>query len=337
MVTDTAVSPRTAPEGTPQDLSEVVARAQQEGIVSAEQAQRILALAPTGQPIVSTTPDVEPRAGHLAAYVAEALGYVGGVMMLVAGLFVAQQLWVDLPARGHAFMLAVLVVALLSAGAMVHGEPGTPLGRLGSFLWLLAVAAVAGMAAVVAEEMAGLEEAVQGIAITVPTTAVAMVLWVRRRRSLQEIAVFAGLLATGASLLALVDADLEVWGGLLVWTSGVAWVLLAGAGVVRPARTGLVVGAVAALQGPLMMGDSGSGGVLLGVITAGALVVASVALRETILLGLGVLGLFVFIPLAVFDVFGDQFGAPVALLLSGGLLLGIALWVARTRGGGTQE
>ncbi len=39
-----------------------------------------------------------------------------------------------------------------------------------------------------------------------------------------------------------------------------------------------------------------------------------------------------FIPQMVFEFFGDALGAPVALLLSGGLLLGVALWLARAHG-----
>lgn len=335
MATRIDESAASAPVEPPaRELREVIARARREGIVSAEQAQRILALAPTGQRVLAP-PDQVPRAG-LPAYVAEALGYVGGALMAVAGLVMAQQIWVDLSPGVHVLLLGVVAIVLLTAGAMVRAEPGTPLGRLGSFLWLVAVAVVAGTAAVIAEEMAGLDGAATGVAVAAPTTAVALVLWARRRWSLQEIAVFAGLLATGASLLALVGIDLEAWGGVLVWVSGAAWLALSAAGVLRPARTGLLLGAVAVLQGPLMMADAGSGGVLLGLATAGVLVAASVALRETILLGLGVLGLFVFIPVAIFDFFGDQLGVTVALLLSGLLLLGVALWVARTRGGGTQ-
>ncbi len=274
----------------------------------------------------------DAQGGHLGALVAEALGYVGAALVLVAGVVVAQQVWVDLGAWSHAFLLAVLAAILLGAGAVVHGEPRTPLGRLGSVLWLLALGAVAGAASVVAEDMLDLEEAALGVAVTLPTTAVATLLWRLRVRTLQEIAVVAGLAASSVTLLALAAVSLDHWGGLLVWGIGVAWFVLAWAGVVRPVRTGQVAGAVAALVGPLQMVGAGRAGLVLGVVTAAALVAASVALRETVLSGLGVLGLFVFIPQLVFEFFGDQLGAPVALLLSGGLLLGVALWLARAHG-----
>lgn len=127
-------------------------------------------------------------------------------------------------------------------------------------------------------------------------------------RALQEVAVVVGLAACSVTLA---DVSLEAWGGLLVRSIGVAWFVLAWAGLVRPVRTGQVAGAVAALLGPLMMVGAGRGGLVLGVVTAAALVAASVGLRETVLSGLGVLGLFVFIPQTVSEFFGDQLGAPV--------------------------
>lgn len=307
--------------------TDLIEQGVRDGIISIDQAEQLRALSSHGP----VTPAGD-GGGRVGAYVAEALGYVGAALVLVAGVVIAQGFWADLTPRSHAALLGVLAVVLLATGALVHGDAGTPIGRLGSFLWLLAVGAVAATAAVVAGEVAELEEAVMGMAITVPTTIVAALLWWRRRRSLQELAVLAGLLFTGVATLAWVDVALEDWAGLLVWSIGVAWLLLAWGAVVRPVRTGRVAGAVAALLGPMMtFGATGRWGVVLGVVTAGGLVAASVPARETVLLGLGVLGLFVFVPRGVFEFFGEQLGAPLALLASGGVLLGVALWISRAR------
>lgn len=309
-------------EGT---LASLVARAVRDDIISDEQAQRMLSM-------TSGLQDGRGRGGRLGGHVAEALGYVGAALVLIAGGVVAQQVWVDLTPWAHAVLLAVLAGVLMAAGAVVHGEPRTPLGRLGSVLWLLALGAVAGTASVVGEDLFDLEEAALGVAVTLPTTIVAGLLWRLRTRALQEVAVVAGLTASSVTLLALSAASLDDWGGLVVWSIGMAWFGLAWAGIVRPVRTGQVAGAVAALLGPLLMVGAGRPGLVLGVVTAAAVVAASVVLRETALSGLGVLGLFVFIPQMVFEFFGDALGAPVALLLSGGLLLGVALWLARAHG-----
>lgn len=306
-------------------VRDVLARAVTDGIVSRDQADRILLLAGSEE-------SARAPAGRLRAHVAEALGYVGAALVAIAALVTVQQFWADMTAGAHTALLAVVAVVLLVAGAFLHAEAGTPIGRLGSFLWLLGVAATAGTAATFAEDVLELEEAALGVATTAPPTVVAFALWSLRQRSLQQLAVLVGLAATSATLLALVDVTLEDWGGLMVWTLGLVWIVLARLDVVQPRRTGLFAGAVATLLGPLLMfGSSQRVGIVLGIATAATLVAASVLWRQTVLLGLGVLGLFVFVPTGVFEFFGDDLGAPVALMLSGLLLLGVALAVARMR------
>lgn len=307
---------------------ELVERAVADGIVSIEQAEQLRALVPAG-PVPSAG---DGAAGRLRARVAEALGYVGASLVVVAGALTAQQFWADLRPWSHVALAGMLALVLLVAGAAVEGQAGTPLGRLGSFLWAVAVVAVAGTASLVADELLELEEAAYAVTTFAPATVAGLVLWWARVRALQQLVVVVGVIATSTALLALLDVELEVWGGILVWAIGVAWLALAWGRVVHPSRTGRVAGAIASLLGPLMaFGAPGRFGVVLGVVTAGGLVAASVPARETVLLGLGVLGLFVFVPNAVFEFFGDQLGAPVALLASGVVLLGVSLWIARAR------
>ena len=59
----------------------------------------------------------------------------------------------------------------------------------------------------------------------------------------------------------------------------------------------------------------------------------SVLDRSTPELLLGALGLFISLPRLMFTWLGNSVGAPVALLLCGGLLVAVAVRVARTRGG----
>jgi len=70
---------------------------------------------------------------------------------------------------------------------------------------------------------------------------------------------------------------------------------------------------------------------LLGLVTAGVLLTFSVTLRNTILLGFGAAGIFIFVPQIIFEYFGDTIGVPLALFLTGVVLLGGALLVARLR------
>ncbi|MDR9452235.1 MAG: hypothetical protein RI637_13580, partial [Acidimicrobiia bacterium] len=64
---------------------------------------------------------------------------------------------------------------------------------------------------------------------------------------------------------------------------------------------------------------------------AGALLAFSVGLRNTMLLGFGAGGIFIFVPQIIFEYFGDTIGVPLALFLTGVVLLGAALLIARLR------
>ena len=66
-------------------------------------------------------------------------------------------------------------------------------------------------------------------------------------------------------------------------------------------------------------------------LAALGLVAVSVRLSENVMLGLGVAGLFVYVPMLIFEWFGDSLGAVVALLISGLVLLGVVVGVVRYR------
>ena len=72
-------------------------------------------------------------------------------------------------------------------------------------------------------------------------------------------------------------------------------------------------------------------GVWLGIAISVALVAASVSLRHTPMLGLGVAGLFAFSVWAIAYYFGETIGTPLVLLLAGVVLLAIAFAAARLR------
>jgi hypothetical protein len=119
---------------------------------------------------------------------------------------------------------------------------------------------------------------------------------------------------------------------LAIWGIGVAWLLLAWGQQLRPPTTAYALGSLAVLFGPQMMRfDDATWPLLLGLVTAGLLLTFSVALRNTILLGFGAAGIFIFVPQIIFEYFGDTIGVPLALFLTGAVLLGAALLIARLR------
>lgn len=320
---------RPAPTGLEAALERAVAR----GIIDRAQAEAIVAAEVSEA--VPLTPAGESRVRVL---VAEAIGYVGAALALVSAFLVAQRLWEDLRPWSRVAFLGVVTAALAAGGALLRSPRTGAVARLGSVLWLLASGGFAGFAALAWVELAGLEgESV--VALTGASTAVfSGALWSLRRSTLQQAATFASLAVTVVGTLAVVDTSLAAdYADLAVWALGMAWLLLAYAGMLAPVTTGYVLGALGALGGPLFGSSSETDWVLLvGLATAGLLVAASIPLRRTVLLGLGTAGLFLLIPRIVFAWFGETLGPAVALFVTGVVLITVALALTRLRRPGRQ-
>lgn len=332
------------PAGRPASHADLFDTAQAQGIITPEQAERLRTLAAESSPPPPPpqTPSHEPSTGgtstgdgggglaNIGTRVAEALGYVGAALAIVAGVFIAQQFWADLTPWAQTALLGVVAVALLGAGAAVNGPIGTPTGRLGSFLWVLAVAATSATFGVYASEVANIGDSDLALWVTAPATILAAVLWRLRERALQLITVTFGIAGVSMAILTRIDTTVVLWGGLLIWALGIAWMLLAYARVLAPLRAGLILGALGALVGPLFMFEH-TWALFLGLGTAVALIVIGVGKGITVLGGMGVVALFVYIPRIVFEYVGDGLAAVVAMLLVGIVLVAVAIIVARRR------
>jgi hypothetical protein len=311
--------------------------ARDRGIITPEQADQLrdLAAATPPPPPPSEAQDVSdddtgPSLAHIGTRIAEALGYVGAALAIVAGVFIAQQFWADLTPWSQTSLLGVVAIALLGAGAAVNGPIGTPTGRLGSFLWVLAAGATAATFSVYASEVANVTDNDMALWVTAPATILAAVLWRLRERALQLMTVTFGIAGVSMAILAQVDDTVVTWGGLLIWALGIAWMLLAYARVLTPLRAALVLGALGALAGPLFMFDD-NWALWLGLGTAVALIVIGIGKGITALGGMAVVALFVYIPRIVFEYVGDGLAAVVAMLLVGIVLVAVAVIMATRR------
>jgi hypothetical protein len=231
---------------------------------------------------------------------------------------VAGQEWVRLGAGARSMLLAVAVSVLAAAGWWAAQQPAAPVRRLGAVLWFLAVAAVAGLAQVVVAQVLHQPYRVADLTSGLAATAAGVLLWRLRPTSLQQLAMFVSLLA---SVTALVDLMASAppspgWGGAAVWVVGLAWLLLGWRRLIIPARTAEVLGALA---------------MLVGLLSAAALVGVGAATRRAALLGLGAVGLFVFLFDGVLTWFGRGATVPLALLAAGGALLVVAVLTGRSR------
>lgn len=302
-------------------------RWEREGLVSAEQADQLRAELSTGR--LPAPPSGPVRESLLT----EALSYLGGVLVLVAGGLLTARFWDDLSFGGRATLAAAATLLLLGAGVVVPGRLGAAGTRVRSVLWVLAVGACAALLAIVALDGWDLEGEPVGMVVAGGAGALAATLWWQLRSSLQLLA----LAATGGVFAGTTAAQLS--GDRDGAASGLAVLGLAalgGAAALRgwaePVRTALAAAAAGGIVGALVTtsGDDGWAHLLaVGVVTA--VVVAAVRLDDLLLLGIGAVGALQVLPRAVAHFFPGLVAAAVVLLVAGAALIASGLAIARRR------
>jgi predicted membrane protein DUF2157 len=302
----------------PDDLAARLARWVGLGLLSRAQAERIMAVE-RGEPVA--------RARRTVSTLAEALGYVGGVLILVATAVLVGQLWTDLGVPGRLVVTFGAVAVLIGVGAVV--PTGSPAGgRLRAVLWLVAVVVLGFGAGLLARDVWGLAAETVLLVAACETAVVAAVLWWWHHTALQQAAFVAALTVVAAAAAAHLPREDAAVTGLAVWGVGAVWLLLGWGAVVRPRLVADVLGGAVLAMGTLAVVGPAWGSVLA-IATGVALVAAGVALRDVALLVVGSLVLLVDVPLVTDRWFPDVLAAPVALLVVGVLLVVGALVAAR--------
>ena len=260
------------------------------------------------------------------------IGYLGAALALIAGLFLVATFGEELASWTGVFILATLAVLLAGAGFWLVGQANVGLQRLGDFAWLLATAAAGGAAGVLTVAVLEWDEPQAPLAVSATVLVVAAGFWVRRPHVLEHVALYGGIVATIMSGLAVIGdaADVDVGPvttGLTIWAIGAVWSLLGWAGVLPPQWGAFLLGIATMYVGGSTVFGSNNWWILLGVVTVAAVLLAAARLENNLLLGLGVLGLFIFVPQALAAILGDEAGPviPLVLLLGGMVLLALAI------------
>lgn len=223
------VSPGEASAGGPSQpgLRRDLARWVAAGLLSDRQSAAILAHeAAVARPVPSATAAPLPSTGRRRIpAVAEALGYLGGILAMVGLALVVAEYWPDMELAGRLALSGAGAVVFVGAGALVHEEVDPALARLRGFLWLAATAATALFAGVLTADGFDAERAetvalVCGGAVALESA----LLWAWRERPLQQLAMLGGFVVFAGAAVAEVTSSGAV--GLTVWILGAFFLFL---------------------------------------------------------------------------------------------------------------
>lgn len=265
------VTPADASARATADLDRWVAA----GLVAPEQAEAIRAF---DRAVVATAPATPAGAGLVSTrpprripVIAEALGYLGGMLAVIGLGLVIGRSWSELETPARLAISGGGALALLGGAALVPEGSEPALTRLRWFLWLAATAATALFVGVVVVDSAGVagdedpETVVLAVAASVAVLSV--LLWRNRERPLQQLTFLSATAVTvGAAIAHVADA----WAiGLGVWVTGAAFLVVGGrGGSVRPALTSAVGAATLVVGGGFVAGDWPTFGLPFEVATA---------------------------------------------------------------------
>jgi hypothetical protein len=297
------------------------------GLIRPDQAEKILAAEAAAG---NRGPSAE-RPGRRTPYVVEALGYLGATLATIAGFLAVDRLWPDIP-LGAQLAFAASGTVLLAAAAMLIGTPREPaIGRLRSVLLALSTCCFAAFTALLVGEVVEVGSAGTTLTTTAATTAYAAGWWWRARTPLQHLTTYVAAAFTAGAAVNMVDTTVDIWWiGTAIWGLSALWIVLAYRGLLRPRDIGILGPAVGLLVSAQMTMEVAAGHVLA-LATVAGLLAAGVAGRRLPLLALGAVGVAIVVPQTAARYLPASAAAPLAVFVVGVMLLGVALWLARSQ------
>ena len=264
---------------------------------------------------------------------AEAAGYVGAILILAGAAAAIGQRWNGIGDWGRVGVLAGAAVFFLLVGMVARRIREPAIQRLAGVVWFLSVTSLAWAAGVAAHEVYGSTDAATILAVGLIAACYSAVLWLVWRRALQNVALFAGLVITICGIIDTAAGGVESAPSLAfsaaLWVFGLAWAWLGWRRYTEPMWVTIPSGVILVLIAPMpSLGDYGWM-YAIGIATAAAVMAASIPLRNTPLLALGAVGMFGYVTSAALIYFHETLGAPAALVISGVLIISLAVVSAR--------
>lgn len=262
----------------------------------------------------------------------EAVAYLGAVLVLVALGILATEFWDRIEPWGR-FAVGAIVTAVLIAVGWLFGRSSEPaVNRAQTFAWFLSVGAIALTAGVLFGDIIETDAEDTFLWVSLVAAVAALVLWVARPSVLAIVAMAFATWALAIAAISRLDTVPNWTFGIAFAGLGVVWFLLTWGGILRPTTAGYAISAIGILMVAIPEGNN-MPWPLFGLVGSLALMGLSVRLNQTVLLGFGVFGLFVYIPMVIFELFEESLGIPVALLITGLVLLGVVVGTVRFRKG----
>jgi hypothetical protein len=291
------------------------------------------ALGPTAGPAVPPVPvppELAPIGLVRTSLLAEALGYLGGALILVAFGIATGRFWEDLSTASRLGLAAVAAAGMFAAGWAVPIATAPAARRLRSVLWLVSAGLAAGFLGIAGDALS--LHGLRWLLFTAAATALyAAFLWWRHHLPLQHLALVTALVATVAAATGLLP-DSETSPAASAWALGVTWFLLGWAGILQPRREVELIGAIVAAGATLFFAPE-LWGTPLALLTLAALAVLAVRLRDLPLLGIDAVAALIVLPSIVTRYFPGALSAAAALLVVGVLLVLAGVVTVRRRGG----
>ena len=261
--------------------------------------------------------------------VAEALGYLGGLLSVIGVIMLVARYWPDLATGWRIGLPAAVAVAGVAGGALVNEDGDDALRRLKWSLWLVGTAGLGAAGGVAmydamdpipAYGWTSEHRIVFGVASLVAL--LSAVLWRGKPRPLQQLT-FLGGLAVSVGAAANEWWELSVV-GLVVWVSGAAMLLIAHREIgTYPVLTGVVGGFFMVVGSTMMFDRWGTAGALFLVVTSAVLIgLGQRPIRSTnedlvpAFLVAGALSLVLNVPTVLIEFADDD-----------GMVTGLAVWV----------
>ena len=295
-------------------------------LITPEQAHRILV---RGDILVQAPPAVQEHPHERSSLVVEALGYLGGVIILVASILIASLYWDQADTAARLVIVGGVAAVLLAAGFAIPERLEDVGIRLRSALWLFSSVAFAGFLGLLGADALNMADKDVFLLTSAGVAAYAAGLWLIDRTLVQQFAMMVSLMLTAAALTNELGVS-DALPGFAVWGVALIWLLLGWGGLLEPRPFVMVFGAAGMFAGALTTIPTYAG-IVLALVTALAVVATAVLLRDLLLLAVGAFGTLLVLPSSVIELFPGDLAAPIAMLVVGALLVGAGLFIARRR------